>query len=324
MGRWITVSRWIPAALTDAAVSDAPAGGLAHFPLPLLAVPLGLGGLGLAWRHMGVAWVGEPLMALTALAWLVIGGLHLARAVRHPDAALADWRNPMRCGFVGAASIGMMLTAAALLPHAPDLARALLLPAIVLHLTIGLLLLARVLRGEGSAAMLVPPLMIPLVGNVLAPIFCVPLGLPMLGWMLFGVGMLLWLGLQPLLLGRLFEAPLPPPLRPSLAILLAPSAVGALAVEALGAPLPAFLAIYGLAAFTFALLLMVLRPMLGSGFTLGYWGLTFPLAAFTTATMKVAPAAISWGMLGLATLVIGGIAFATLRLALRGALLRPH
>jgi tellurite resistance protein len=313
--------------LADAALARADLAelrSLAHLPLPLLAVPLGLGGLGLAWRQAGFAWVGEPLMALTGFAWVLILVLHAARALRHPEAALADWRNPVRCGFVGAASIGMMLTAAALLPHAPALARALLLPAVVLHLAIGLLLLARVLRGEGSPAMLVPPLMIPLVGNVLAPLFLVPLGLPMLGWMLFGVGMLLWLGLQPLLLGRLFEAALPPPMRPSLAILLAPSAVGALAVDALGGPAPAFLALYGLAAFTFALLLMVLRPMLRAGFSIGYWGFTFPLAAFTTATMKVAPGLVGWGMLGFATLAIGAIALATLRLAIQGALLRPH
>lgn len=307
----------MPAALTEGS-------SLAHFPLPLLAVPLGLGGLGLAWRQVEFWPASETVMALMVLAWTIILGLHLARALRHRDAAMADWRNPMRCGFVGAASIGMMLTAAAITPYGPGFARALLLLAIVLHLAIGLALLARVLRGEGSSAMLVPPLMIPLVGNVLAPIFCVPLGLPMLGWMLFGVGMLLWLALQPLLLGRLFEAPLPPPLRPSLAILLAPSAVGALALDALAAPLPAYLALYGLAAFTFALLLMVLRPMLGAGFTLAYWGFTFPLAAFTAATIKIAPGWIGYGMLGLATLVIGLIAAATLRLAVTGALLRPH
>lgn len=297
---------------------------LAHFPLPLLAVPLGLGGLGLAWRQAEIRVVSEAVLALMVLAWLLILGLHVMRALRHREAALADWRNPMRCGFAGAASIGMMLTAAALTPYLPGVARGLLLLAITLHLAVGLALLGRVLRGEGSPAMLVPPLMIPLVGNVLAPIFCVPLGLPMLGWMLFGVGMLLWLALQPLLLGRLFEAPLPPPLRPSLAILLAPSAVGALAIAALGGPMPAFLALYGLAAFTFALLLTVLRHMLGAGFALGYWGFTFPLAAFTAATLKIAPAAIGHAMLGLATLVIGLIALATLRLALRGALLRPH
>lgn len=308
----------MPAALTE------PPPSLVHLPLPLLAVPLGLGGLGLAWRDFWSLPVSEVVLALMVLAWVVILGLHLLRALRFPAAALADWRDPMRCGFVGAGTIGMMLTAAALTPYWPDGARALLLLAVTLHLGIGLALLARVLRGAGSPNMLVPPLMIPLVGNVLAPIFCVPLGLATLGWMLFGVGMLLWLALQPLLLGRLFEAPLPPPLRPSLAILLAPSAVGALAIAALGGPQPAFLALYGLAAFTFALLLLVLRPMLGQGFTLGYWAFTFPLAAFTAATMRVAPGWIWLAMLLLSTLVIGLIAAATLRLALNGALLRPH
>lgn len=296
---------------------------LEHLPIALLAVPLGLGGLGLAWRRADAWAVSEPVMALMALAWAVILGLHALRALRHPAAALADWRNPLRCGFVGAATIGMMLVAAALTPYAPGLARAWLLLAITLHLGIGLALMARVLRGQGSAAMLVPPLMIPLVGNVLAPLFCVPLGLEKLGWMLFGLGMLLWLAVQPLLLGRLLDSPLPPPLRPSLAILLAPSAVGALAIEALGGPMAAFLALYGLAAFIFALLLMVLRPMLGAGFTLGYWAFTFPLAAFTAASLNIAPGWVGVVLLGFATLVIGGIAAATLRLAITGALLRP-
>ena len=100
--------------------------------------------------------------------------------------------------------------------------------------------------------------------------------------------------------------------------------MGALAIEALGAPLPAFLVLYGLAAFTFALLLMVLRHMLGSGFALSYWGFTFPLAAFTAATLKTAPGWIGYAMLAFATVVISLIAVATLRLAARGALLRPH
>jgi len=300
---------------------------LAHLPLPLLAVPLGLGGLGLAWREMsggaGAGWLlGEALMLLTALAWAGLAGAHLLRALRHPAAARADWLHPFRCGFAGAGSIGMMLTAAGLTPWLPGLARVVLLVAIALHLVIGLSLLARVLRGEGSAEMLAPPLMIPLVGNVLAPIFCAPLGLSTLGWMLFGVGMLLWLTLQPLLFGRLFQAPMPPPARPSLAILLAPSAVGALAVDALGGPMEAYLALYGLAAFTFVLLVIVLPSMVISGFSLGFWAFTFPLAAFSTATIKIAPIWIGWGMLALTTLVIGAIALRTLQLAMRGAFLR--
>ena len=306
---------------------------LASLPLPLLAVPLGLGGLGLAWRQMsggmqggwmqgGWAWaLGEALMLLTALAWASLAGAHLARAVAHPHMAREDWQHPFRCGFVGAGSIGMMLTAAGLTPYLPGVARIVLIVAIVLHLSIGLALMARVLRGEGSPAMVVPTLMIPLVGNVLVPVFCVPLGLIELGWMLFGVGMLLWLALQPLLFARLFDGPpMPPPLRPALFILLAPSAVGALAVEALAGPGPAMWALYGLAAFTFALLLMALRFLVAGGFTLGFWAFTFPLAAFTACTIKLAPGWIGMGMLTVTTIVISAIAGRTLSIALRGSL----
>lgn len=299
---------------------------LAYLPLPLLAVPLGLGGLGLAWRQMaggtaGFAWgLGEALMLLTALAWVGLGSAHVLRALAHPHMAREDWQHPFRCGFVGAASIGMMLMAAGLTPYLPDVARIVLVVAIVLHLSIGLALMARVLRGEGSPAMVAPPLMIPLVGNVLAPVFCAPLGLVELGWMLFGVGMLLWLALQPLLFARLFDGPpMPPPLRPALFILLAPPAVGALAIEALAGPGPAMWALYGLAAFTFALLVMALPFLVAGGFSLGFWAFTFPIAAFTAGTIKLAPGWIGTGMLALSTVVILAIAGRTLGLAMRSA-----
>lgn len=295
----------------------APGLTLAYVPLPLLAVPMGLGGLGLAWRQFaattGWAWiVAEPLMALTVLAWIVIVGLHALRVATHPFMAREDWRHPFRGSFAGAVSIGLMLVASAFLPVAPALARDLLLVAVVLHWGIGLALLARVLRGEGSAEMLAPPLLIPLVGNIVATLFAPALGLPELGWMLFGIGGTLWLALQPLMLGRLIEAPPPPVLRPALFILLAPPAVGALAIEALAGQGPFMWALYGFAAFTFALLLLVLRHMTEAGFNPGWWAFTFPLAAFTTATLRIAPGWIGVAMLAVCTAVIGGIGVRTL------------
>lgn len=295
----------------------APGLTLAYVPLPLLAVPMGLGGLGLAWRQFaataGWAWiVAEALMGLTVLAWLGIVGLHAARAIAHPFMAREDWRHPFRSSFAGAVSIGLMLVAAAFIPLAPSLSRGLLLAAVVLHWGIGLSLLARVLRGEGSAEMLAPPLLIPLVGNIVATVFAPSLGLPQLGWMLFGIGGTLWLVLQPLMLGRLIEAPPPAVLRPALFILLAPPAVGALAVEALLGQGPLMWGLYGFAAFTFALLVLVLRHMTQAGFNPGWWAFTFPLAAFTTATLRLAPGWAGAATLVLCTLAIGAIAARTL------------
>ncbi|MDB5413970.1 MAG: C4-dicarboxylate transporter [Rubritepida sp.] len=302
---------------------------LAYFPLPLLAAPMGLGGLGLAWRQMATAdagWVwavGEVLMALTVLSWIVIVGLHAARAVAHPGMLRDDWLHPFRGSFTGAVSIGLMLVAATFIPYLPGVARALLIAAILLHWAIGLAILSRVLRGEGSAEILAPPLLIPLVGNIVATIFCVPLGLGQLGWMLFGIGGLLWLGVQPLLLGRIFAGPPPAPvLRPALFILLAPPAVGALAIGALNGQGPFVWALYGFAAFTLALLLTALRYMMAGGFNAGFWAFTFPLAAFSVSTTKIAPGWIGAVVLALATVVIGTITLRTAHLAWKGAFFR--
>lgn len=297
--------------------SARPGFTLAYLPLPLLAVPMGLGGLGLAWRQfaLGAPWawiVAEALMALTVIAWIKIVLLHALRALRHPFMAREDWRHPFRGSFAGTIAIGLMLVAAAFIPFAPALACGLLLAGVALQWGIGLALLARVLRGEGSPEMLAPPLLIPLVGNIVATVFAPGLGMPQLGWMLLGIGGTLWLVLQPLMLGRLFEAAPPPLLRPALFILLAPPAVGALAIEALVGQGPLMWALYGFAAFTLALLVLTLRHMTVAGFNPGWWAFTFPLAAFTTATLRIAPGWAGTVALAVCTIVIGGIALRTL------------
>ncbi|WP_424811700.1 hypothetical protein [Roseococcus sp. YIM B11640] len=292
---------------------------LAYFPLPLLAVPMGLGGMGLAWRVFAEAapWaapVGEALMALTALAWIVITALHVMRAMRHPFMAREDWQHPFRGSFAGAIAIGLMLVAATLLPYVPGVARVVLLVAVALQWGVGLALLGRALRGEGSGAMLAPPLLIPLVGNLVASIFAPALGMPMLGWMLFGVGTTLWLALQPLLLHRMVEGPpLPVVLRPAFFILLAPPAVSALALEALGGHGPLVFALYGFACFTLALLVIELPFLVAGGFNPGFWAFTFPLAAFASITMRLADFGIGAAALAVCSLAIGWIAWRTLR-----------
>jgi tellurite resistance protein len=290
---------------------------------------MGLGGLGLSWRKAAdlagaPAWPGEALMALAVLAWLLVLGLNAWRAISHPAAALEDWRHPFRAGFLAAGTIGGMVAAAALIPWAPGLARVLLLAAVAAHLALGVAILARVLRGEGHRDMLGPPLLFPLVGNIVAPLVAAPLGMPMLAWMLLGLGGTLWVAFMPLLLWRLIEGPrLPAPLRPSLAILLAPPTVGSLAVAALVGVGPGVWALYGLALFVLAMLAVTLGGMLEAGFTPAVWAFTFPLANFASVTLLLAPGWIAWPVLLAVTAVILLIAGLTLAALRGGRLLRP-
>jgi tellurite resistance protein len=312
--------------------------GLHHLPLPLFAAPMGLGGLGLAWREaahlLGApAPVGEGLLLAAALVWLLAAGLHLLRLLRHPAALAADLAHPVRSAFAGAVTIGLMLVAAGLLPHARGAAEAVWAVAAAGHLGIAAWTVRGLLRAPREAATLTPPLLIPLVGNILAPVIGAKLGHVTVSWMLFGLGALLWALLQPLLLARLLHGPvLPPRLRPTLAILLAPPAVGALALAALtggfgAAPLAAF----GLAAFLALVLALMWRDLAAGPFAMSWWGWTFPSAAFTAAALQAAaahPAAwqapLLWGLLLGASLILAIVAAATLRAAASGQLLQPE
>lgn len=317
---------------------DTPSTSLAHLPLALFSVPMGVGGLGLAWREAGrglgaPALVGEGLLLAAGLLWVLLAGLHVSRLARHPAALVSDLRHPIRSAFAGAVTIGMMIIAGGLIPHARGAAETIWLVAVIGHVSIAAWTMRGLLRAPREAATLTPPLLIPLVGNVLAPIFGAKLGYEALSWMLFGLGTLLWAMLQPILLARLVTGPaLPQRLHPTMVILLAPPAVGALALAALtGGWGPAPLSAFGLAVFIAVVMILMVGDFARVPFAMSWWGWTFPTAAFAVAAQSVASAhsapwqtPLLWLVLIVATAIVAVVAGATLRAAAAGHLLRPE
>jgi tellurite resistance protein len=305
---------------------------LAHLPLPLLAIPMGTGGVGLAWREAAAALgapaaIGEAILLLTALAWIVVVGLHGLRALRHTGAFLAELQHPVRVSFAAAPTIGLMILSAAAWPYHHGFGAALWGVAIPLHLVVAMLLLRRVLGGRGEAAMLAPPLLIPFVGNILAPAFGARMGFIDASWMMFGVGLVLWLAVLPLLLHRLFAGPpLPPPLKPALTIFLAPPAVGALALVALtGSTSGAVLMLAGVALLFAAVLLSLARELVAVPFGPAWWGLTFPTAAFAIMVVVLGfPPVMGWAALLLTTGITAYVGWRTALAARAGVFLRPE
>lgn len=315
-----------------------PDGGLAHLPLALFAAPMGLGGLGLAWRAahsaLGVpAAIGEGLLLLSGLVWVLLAALHLMRALADPARLAADLNHPIRAAFAGAVGIGLMIMAGGLTPYDLGLARAMWLIAIVMQTLAGLWVVRVMLKAPRDAATLTPPLLIPLVGSFVAPVFGVALGYTELSWMLFGIGGILWLTLQPMLFGRLASGPeFPLKLKPSLAILLAPPAVGSLALWQLtGSFGPGPMAMLGYAVVIAAVLASLYRDLVAAPFSMAWWAVTFPSAAFVTALMayfRHAPTdwsgLVIWPLLVAVSVVVGIVALRTLRAAMAGHLLRPE
>lgn len=311
---------------------------LAHLPFPLFAVPMGFGGLGLGWREasrvLGAPVViGEALLAAAAIIWVLVAVLHAMRALRHPAALAGDLKHPVRSAFAGAISIGLMLVAGGAIPYAPDLAASIWGIAVVLHLVVGVWLFRSLLNAPREAAALTPPLLIPLVGNVVAPIFGARLGFAGLSWMLFGIGIVLWVSVQPLLLGRIFNGPpLPERLRPTLVIFLAPPAVSSVALAQLtGSFGPVSLALFGYATFLVLVYLVMIRDFLRVPFAMSWWGLTFPTATFTVAALLAAEsysadwqAPALWFVLAAASAILAAVTARTLKALFDGHLLQPE
>ena len=311
---------------------------LTHLAMALFAAPMGIGGLGLAWLAAHPALgapvvIGEALLVLAGLVWVLLALLHVARAAANPASVAGDLAHPIRAAFTGAIGIGLMIMAGGVAPYHVEAARAMWLVAVFVQTLAGMWIVRVMLKAPRDSTTLTPPLLIPLVGSIVAPVFGVGLGYPELSWMLCGVGGMLWLTLQPMLFNRLANGPaLPLKLRPSLAILLAPPAVGSLALWQLtGAFGPLPMALLGYAVVVALVLASLYREFAAAPFSMAWWSVTFPAAAFVTALFgyfRSAPASWSgllmWPLLIGVSAIVAAVTVRTLRAAAGGHLLKPE
>lgn len=177
-----------------------------------------------------------------------------------------------------------------------------------------------------------PVLLIPVVGNVVAPLAGQALGHTVWSMAQFGVGLLLWpVVLTLLLVRRAAQGPLPERLMPTWFITIAPpSVIGVVLLQA-QAPLSLVAACWGMAVFFVLWAGSVAQQAVQQPFSLTFWAASFPLAAFTTLTLKLSAAVGSSGMqwvgtllLALTSLVVFGLCLATVRGLRDGSLLAPE
>jgi tellurite resistance protein len=129
---------------------------------------------------------------------------------------------------------------------------------------------------------------IPVVGNVLAPLGGVSIGLEAWATAQFGVGMFLWMVLQTLMFVRLAQAgPLPARLAPSWFITMVPPSIGGLSLLQLDAPLTMVWMMWGIGAFFLLLAMSQIATIREQPFSMANWGMSFPLAAFTSLTLRM-------------------------------------
>jgi tellurite resistance protein len=308
---------------------------LAHFPISVFGMTMGLFGLALA-LHAGGLELPSVLVGYATLVLLVIlGGFFALKAVRHPAAIAAEWGHPVRLAFFPAMSISLLLLATFLREGRPGLAGPIWIVGAGAQAILTLAVInAWISHRAFGPGQLSPAWFIPAVGNVIAPLAGVPVGHVELSWYFFAIGLLFWIVLLTLVFNRLiFHDPLPGKLRPTLVILVAPPAVAYLSWLMLnGGEVDALARILLNIGYFFAALVALQVPALMKlPFALSFWALSFPLAALTTASFRHAALTgsgfhqgLGLVLLGLLALTIAGLILRTIRAALAHEICQPE
>lgn len=316
-----------PVDLTETLVMPRPEQPwLARISVSMFGMVMGLGGLANAWalahRVFGVpAGVGQVLLGLAVTVFTVLVVLHLAKACLHPRAVAEEFHHPMRASFFPAISVAAVVLSIGLRSPAPAVAQVLWGAGAAVHLALALTLIRRWILQAQDESVLTPAWFIPIVGNILVPVGGVPLGHVEISWFFFSIGLVLWLAFFTIVLHRvLFVTAMSPRSLPTLFILLAPPSIGLAAYLAFtgGQPGPLGDIFYCLALFIAMLLASLVRQLTMGAFFMSWWAMTFPAAgwagaciAFHQARPSTATAVVAWVALGLASVIVGGVALRT-------------
>ena len=317
---------------------------------PIWLVPV------MGWCGLAQAWLQAPgssesaATSLTTAAgsvalviFLVVSVLSLVRWSKYPSAVAMDMQHPVRHPFLATIPISIMLLASlgvAMFWNASESLNTGLRFAwaggSLLEIAATLWVTARWLQakeaGGPSWNAITPILFIPVVGNALAPLAGLTIGLEPWAMAQFGLGLFLWPVMQTLLVVRwVHVGPLPPRMMPALFIMVVPPSIVGLDLLVMGVALPWVWCMWGLGAFFLALALTQISILRSLPFGMPHWGMSFPLAAFTILTLRLASASdCGWlvlpgyALLGVTTALILWLTLATLKGLQSGVLLSPE
>jgi len=295
-------------------------------PASFFGMVLGLIGWGNSWRAAHHAWglpavIGETVTLAGCVVWAVVVVLFAAKWLAAIEIARAEAQHPVQCCFIGLAGVASMLVAIAQQRYLGAASLAVFVLGASFTLAFALWRTGTLWQGRRDPATNTPVLYLPAVaGSFVTAIGCVAFGIPDWGRLAFGAGALSWLAIESVLLNRLYTASeMPPPLRPTLGIQLAPPTVGAAAYISLtsGPPDNIAFALIGYGLLQLLLLTRLTRWIFAGGITASAWSFSFGLTALATALIQLA----GRGDAGVFS-VLAPIVFAIVSIAMAGMTLR--
>lgn len=269
-------------------------GSIDRVPLNTFAIALGLTGVASTWSAATIVATIPPqitqvfwVASAAATLWLITA--HAVRGRRSGKPLRRQLRDPVQGPFaVIAPLVGMLIGTDALrwLRWLPTVGATIVIVSMIATAAYAGWLVSTWMTGRIELGAVHGGYILPTVaGGFLTATAADALGLHALGWAAFGVGCLFWVVMTTLLIARMISRPaLPDALVPTLAVTMAPPAVGGLALFALtdhaASPLSfAFAGITGILAIAQLAAIPRYRRI---RFSLGFWSFTFPVAAVAT------------------------------------------
>ncbi|CAG9166383.1 dicarboxylate transporter/tellurite-resistance protein TehA [Cupriavidus pampae] len=322
----------------NASVPVAPAATGFAIPASALGIVLGMSGLANCWKLAHTLWgaslvVHDVLFAVTTLIWAVLVLSFAAKWIWQRDEALAEARHPVACCFIGLIPVATMLVAVWLHGYMPALGAVLIALGAAAQLGFSTFRSGGMMRGgrklgDTTAVMYLPTV----AGNFVSAIALSALGWGDLAKLFFGAGLFSWLAIESILTYRLYLGDeLPPAIRPTLGIQLAPPVVGAVAyLTVTGGSLDwPFYAMFGYGLMQFLFLARLAGWFSASGTTPAFWAFSFGVTALGLACLRAAAlapnslfASLALPLFVFVNLFIGALFLMTLRLLLQGRLFR--
>jgi tellurite resistance protein len=271
-------------------------------PPAIFAPVMGLLGLGLAWRR-GLGDIGlspglaEAFLGAVLLLFAFCLTAYVGKLVQRPGVLIDDLQIlPGRAG-VAAASLSVSLSAAVLVPYAPGLAFGLASLGLVVQIALVAVVGWVLMTGPAEGRVVSPVFHLTFVGFIIGPVAWVPLGQTTLAAAIWLMALPVALAIWAVSLRDLVRRIPPAPLRPLLAVHLAPASLFSLVASLLG---------WNGAALGFALLagaiavalLIFSRWITEAGFSALWGAFTFPSAALANAWL-----AVGWTLPGLLVMV---------------------
>ncbi|MFM9919600.1 transporter [Lacisediminihabitans sp. H27-G8] len=304
--------------------------GQPRIPLNTLAIGFGAAGLASLWTTVTSALRTSPIpsellwiSASIVWAWLIFA--HLYRG-RHSDETLrSQLRHPAQGPIAAIVPVIGMLIGAHLHQSWPVGGTILVLASIVTAALFAGWILAYWHTGRLTPEVIHGGYFLPTVAAALVgATTSYKVGFPMIAFGAFAVGIIFWVVILTVLLARLaFFPPLPGPLTPTLAIILAPPAVAGTAWFALHGERADGVS-QGLLGVTVLMLLLqlFLVPVYRRvPFNLGFWSVTFPVGAAATYLIQWLSMA-SFAGWQIVALTVAGVASAlTLAIVIRSLVL---